>query len=163
MPNRVSALIVDEHNLGEMARHGVSAAEVVQVIANRHVTVPKPRGEAGSIPLIGETDGGRLLTIPLARSRRASRGAAAHLAAVKAAMQRADPPLRLAVQTPPPMATTWASIAEIGLRSPTLVDHRKNLARRQEQGRHLEVRPRRAVALGVVAREVKARDDLLPA
>ena len=56
-----------------MARHGVSAAEVVQVIANRHVTVPNPRGEAGSIPLIGETDGGRLLTIPLARSQRASR------------------------------------------------------------------------------------------
>lgn len=64
--HRVSALIVDEHNLAEMARHGVSAAEVVQVIANRHVTAPNPRGEAGSILLIGETDGGRWLTIPLA-------------------------------------------------------------------------------------------------
>ncbi len=63
--HRVSALIVDEHNFAEMASHGVSAAEVVQVIANRHFTAPNPRGEAGSILLIGETDGGRLLTIPL--------------------------------------------------------------------------------------------------
>lgn len=62
---RVSAIIVDEHNLAEMARHGVSAAEVVQVIGNRHITAPNRRGEPGSILLIGETDGGRLLTIPL--------------------------------------------------------------------------------------------------
>jgi len=63
---RVSVLILDEHNLAEMARHGVSAAEVVQVIANRHITAPNPRGEEGSILLIGETDGGRVLTVPLA-------------------------------------------------------------------------------------------------
>ncbi len=43
-----------------------SDAEVDQVTANRHVTAPNPRGESGSILLIGETDGGRLLTIPLA-------------------------------------------------------------------------------------------------
>jgi hypothetical protein len=67
MPQRrVSVLVLDEHNLAEMARHGVSAAEVVQVIGNRHITAPNPRGEPGSILLIGETDGGRLLTIPLA-------------------------------------------------------------------------------------------------
>lgn len=64
--HRVSALILDEHNLAEMARHGVSAAEVVQVIANRHVTAPNRRGEERSILLIGENDGGRVLTIPLA-------------------------------------------------------------------------------------------------
>jgi hypothetical protein len=45
--HRVSALILDEHNLAEMTRHGVSAAEVVQVIANRHITAPNPRGEGG--------------------------------------------------------------------------------------------------------------------
>jgi hypothetical protein len=64
--HRVSALILDEHNLAEMVRHGVLAAEVMQVIANRHVSAPNPRGEWGSILLIGETDGGRVLTIPLA-------------------------------------------------------------------------------------------------
>lgn len=64
--HRVLALILDEHNLTEMARHGVFAAEVVQVIGNRHITVPNPRGELGSILLIGKTDGGRVLMIPLA-------------------------------------------------------------------------------------------------
>jgi hypothetical protein len=64
--HRVSALILDEHNLAEMARHGVSGAEVVQLIANRHITGPNRRGEPGSIVLIGETDGGRVLTVPLA-------------------------------------------------------------------------------------------------
>lgn len=64
----VSVLILDEHNLAEIARHGVSAAEVVQVTANRHITAPNRRGEPGSILLIGETDGGRLLTIPLAQT-----------------------------------------------------------------------------------------------
>lgn len=33
---------------------------------NRHVTAANPRGELGSILLIGETDGGRVLTVPLA-------------------------------------------------------------------------------------------------
>jgi hypothetical protein len=66
--HRVSALILDVHNLAEIARHGVFAAEVVQVIANHHITAPNPRGEEGSILLIGESDGGRLLTIPLAPS-----------------------------------------------------------------------------------------------
>jgi len=64
--HRVSALILDEDNLGEMAAHGVSAAEVVQVIGNQHITAPNRRGETGSVLLIGETDGGRVLTIPLA-------------------------------------------------------------------------------------------------
>jgi hypothetical protein len=63
---RVSVLVLDEHNLAEMSRHAVAATEVVQVIANRHITAPNSRGEPGSILLIGETDGGRLLTIPLA-------------------------------------------------------------------------------------------------
>ena len=64
----VSVLILDEHNLAEIACHGVSAAEVVQVTANRHITAPNRRGEPGSILLIGETDGG-LLTIPLAPTK----------------------------------------------------------------------------------------------
>jgi hypothetical protein len=63
---RVSILILDEGNLAEMARHAVSAAEVVQVVSNRHITAANHRGEEGSILLIGETDGGRTLTIPLA-------------------------------------------------------------------------------------------------
>jgi hypothetical protein len=63
---RVSVLMLDQNNLAEMARHAVSAAEVVQVISNRHISAKNRRGEKGSILLIGETDGGRALTIPLA-------------------------------------------------------------------------------------------------
>jgi len=62
----VAALIIDEHNVAEMARHGVSGSEVEQLIWNRNAVVPNPRGEPGSLLLIGETDGGRLLTAPLA-------------------------------------------------------------------------------------------------
>ena len=65
MKHRVAVLALDESNLAEMARHGVTAAEVVQVLANRHVTAPNPRGPTGSILLIGETHGGRVLTGPL--------------------------------------------------------------------------------------------------
>lgn len=49
-----------------MDRHGISAAEVVQVIANRHITAPNRRREPGGMLLIGETDGGRVLTIAIA-------------------------------------------------------------------------------------------------
>lgn len=62
----IAALILDEDNLVEMDRHGVSKREVEQVVSNRHVTAANPRGELGSLLLIGETDGGRVLTVPLA-------------------------------------------------------------------------------------------------
>ncbi|HEX7292514.1 MAG TPA: hypothetical protein VF250_15450 [Conexibacter sp.] len=62
----VADLIFDDHNEREMARHGVVRYEVEQIPGNRYVVVPNPRGERGSILLVGETDGGRLLTVPLA-------------------------------------------------------------------------------------------------
>jgi uncharacterized DUF497 family protein len=62
----VAQLIIDRHNRAEMARHGVSRREVDQILWNRRVIGPNPRGEPGSILLIGETHGGRLLTVPLA-------------------------------------------------------------------------------------------------
>ncbi len=62
----VAELILDQHNAAEMARHGVLRDEVEQVKWNRKVVVPNGRGEQGSVLLIGETDGGRLLTVPLA-------------------------------------------------------------------------------------------------
>lgn len=62
----VSELIFDGHNEREMARHGVLSDEVEQLMSNRNRVVRNPRGERGSVLLIGETDGGRLLTVPLA-------------------------------------------------------------------------------------------------
>jgi uncharacterized DUF497 family protein len=62
----VAHLITDKHNAAEMARHGVLPEEVDQIIWNQHVIADNPRGEPGSILLIGETDGGRLLAVPIA-------------------------------------------------------------------------------------------------
>jgi len=62
----VSELIIDKHNRAEMARHGVTRREVDEVPWNRHIVSENPRGERGSLLLIGETDGGRLLAVPLA-------------------------------------------------------------------------------------------------
>jgi hypothetical protein len=62
----IADLIFDDHNEREMARHGVVRYEVEQLMSNRNRVLRNPRGEAGSILLVGETDGGRLLTVPLA-------------------------------------------------------------------------------------------------
>ncbi len=62
----VSELLFDEHNRSEIARHGVIWWEVEEVPWNRHIVSANPRGERGGVLLIGETDGGRLLTVPLA-------------------------------------------------------------------------------------------------
>jgi hypothetical protein len=48
-----------------MARHGVVRHEVDGIVWNRMVLTNNPRGEPGSVLMIGETDGGRLLTVPL--------------------------------------------------------------------------------------------------
>ncbi|MFL5816403.1 MAG: hypothetical protein ACJ76L_02265 [Conexibacter sp.] len=62
----VADLIFDAHNEREMARHGVVRFEVEQLKSNRKAISDNPRGERGSVLLIGETDGGRLLAVPLA-------------------------------------------------------------------------------------------------
>jgi uncharacterized DUF497 family protein len=62
----VAELIIDEHNRAEMARHGVIEDEVEQIVWNRNVVSQNPRGEPGSRLLIGETNGGRLVTVALA-------------------------------------------------------------------------------------------------
>lgn len=62
----VAELIFDGHNEAEMARHGVVSDEVEQLKWNRKVVSDNPRGEVGSVLMVGETDGGRLLTVPLA-------------------------------------------------------------------------------------------------
>lgn len=62
----VSDLIFDEHNEREMARHGVTWDEVEQLRENRRVFSDNPRGERSSVLMIGETNGGRLLTVALA-------------------------------------------------------------------------------------------------
>lgn len=62
----IDALVFDEWNEDECARHHVSAREVREVLDERPVYVPNKRPHAAGILMIGPTIGGRFLTIPLA-------------------------------------------------------------------------------------------------
>lgn len=62
----IADLVFDDHNEREMARHGIVRYDIDEIVRNRHVIAANPRGEAGGMLLIGETNGGRLLAVPLA-------------------------------------------------------------------------------------------------
>jgi hypothetical protein len=64
----VRDLQVDDWNEAEMARHGVEERDVRQVLAGNPVFVPNKKGHAASVIMIGETFGGRMLTVPLAET-----------------------------------------------------------------------------------------------
>jgi len=54
----------DDDNEAHLAGHRISAAEVRQILGNRHLTMPNQRAE-GRITLIGQTNGGRILVMAL--------------------------------------------------------------------------------------------------
>jgi uncharacterized DUF497 family protein len=54
----------DDDNEEHLAGHGISAAEVRQMLGNRHLTMSNDRAE-GRITLIGQTNGGKVLAIAL--------------------------------------------------------------------------------------------------
>ena len=56
---------MDESNAEETARHGVTEREVLQVLDNRYVTKRNRRGHKATHILIGRTNGGRCLAIPV--------------------------------------------------------------------------------------------------
>lgn len=53
----------DEGNESELARHHITAAEVEEVFADDPTWVPNRRRRSGDWKMIGDTSGGRLLTI----------------------------------------------------------------------------------------------------
>jgi uncharacterized DUF497 family protein len=57
-------LLWDEDNEQHMAEHGITPAEVRQMLSNRHLTMPNSRAE-DRITLIGATNGGRVLSVAL--------------------------------------------------------------------------------------------------
>lgn len=65
---RVYDLQFDEWNEGEMARHRVTAREVLQVLDGDPVFLPNKQGHEAPIIMIGPTFGGRFLTVPLGRT-----------------------------------------------------------------------------------------------
>lgn len=72
MPDVVSELLATEAALDKLGARSISADEAGQLARNRHVTVRNPR--AGAVApdkrrlMIGETDGGRALTLVIERT-----------------------------------------------------------------------------------------------
>lgn len=54
----------DEGNESELAAHGISPSEAVELLNNDPVWAPNKRGRAGLWLAVGYTDGGRALTVP---------------------------------------------------------------------------------------------------
>src|SRR5205823_3282699 len=65
---RIDDLEFDEGNEDEMASHHVQWWEVRQVLDSEPVFLPNKKGHRSSIVMIGPTDGGRFLTIPLSQT-----------------------------------------------------------------------------------------------
>ncbi|MGI9020092.1 MAG: hypothetical protein ACR2G3_05215 [Solirubrobacterales bacterium] len=55
----------DDHNEAKLARHGLVPEEILQLLSERHITRQNPKGPAARIQLIGQTHGGRVLTVLL--------------------------------------------------------------------------------------------------
>jgi uncharacterized DUF497 family protein len=72
MPIRVSHLDASDVARMKLGARGISIAEARQLLRNRHKARPNPggqRGEGGRLMLIGQTDGGRVLTIIIEGTR----------------------------------------------------------------------------------------------
>jgi uncharacterized DUF497 family protein len=61
----VHDFLFDDDNEHEFARHGVSSEELLQVLENRYIIQPNRRRRRGIYLIIGVTNGGSCLAIPL--------------------------------------------------------------------------------------------------
>lgn len=66
MPLPVYDLQFDDWNEDELARHSVSAREVLQVLDGDPVFFRNKKRHAAQLLMVGPTLGGRMLTVPLA-------------------------------------------------------------------------------------------------
>lgn len=64
-PSDADEIDLDEHNEAELAGHGISASEVVQVLCNEPLWLRNKKGRAANWCAVGHTNGGRALTIPV--------------------------------------------------------------------------------------------------
>lgn len=65
-PRNAELIEFDDGNESELAGHGISAAEVAQLLLNEPSWAPNTKGRAGLWLAVGYTDGGRALTVPMA-------------------------------------------------------------------------------------------------
>jgi hypothetical protein len=64
-PGRFEVVDFDDGNEGELAAHGITALEAWQVLAGEPTWVPNKKGRAGTWLAVGQTSGGRRLTLPV--------------------------------------------------------------------------------------------------
>jgi hypothetical protein len=64
----IAELEFDDYNEEELARHRISPIEVMQLLDNRYTVRRNRKERSGTRQLIGETDGGRILTVILAET-----------------------------------------------------------------------------------------------
>jgi uncharacterized DUF497 family protein len=65
----VRALYWDDQTEAHIAEHGVTPREVNQMVENPHILVRNRKGKRAPMLLIGRTHGGRVLSVPLAKTR----------------------------------------------------------------------------------------------
>ena len=63
---RVDEPDFDDHNVEELARHGIHPIQVFEVLAGQPLFVRNKRGRAATYKVIGPDNGGTMLTIPIA-------------------------------------------------------------------------------------------------
>lgn len=69
MAVEVRVLRWDDKNEDHIARHGVTAREVNQVVENAHILLRNRNRRRARLVLVGRTHGGRALCVPLAKTR----------------------------------------------------------------------------------------------
>lgn len=62
-PSQANGIEWDEGNERELDRHGISLVDVLQVFANGPAWGRNKNNRAGQYKMVGQTDGGRRLTI----------------------------------------------------------------------------------------------------
>jgi uncharacterized DUF497 family protein len=68
VPVEIRELVWDEANELHLAQHGVTTREVEQLLSNPHVVARNRTHRRAQHLLIGRTDGGRVLTVALAKT-----------------------------------------------------------------------------------------------
>lgn len=69
MAVEIRALSWNDETEAHIAEHGVTPREVNQMVENPHIIVRNRKRRRAPVLLIGRTHGGRVLSVPLAKTR----------------------------------------------------------------------------------------------
>jgi uncharacterized DUF497 family protein len=69
---RIEAFLIDDENEGKFASHGLSVAQVLQVLDDVHLVIKNRKRRRGLYLIAGRDSGGRRISVPVERTRRAA-------------------------------------------------------------------------------------------